>query len=177
MLFIYLFLQTLKFIRFICKSFVFRSHKTLAFFSLHFFFFQCNFNNNITLALCFSLFWHGFLFFSLESRNRSRGMWWTRSYHFTSFSNLLSCWHFTNEMYIFLLIFVVTKSNIKSQLASHAEIVHPTQIFWKEQSGSVFANKTISFKVFLELWKMLFVFDNKIINNFRCILVFQQQFV
>ena len=53
-------------------------------------------------------------FFNLRSSSRRRRMWWTHSYHFASFDNLLFYRRFTNEMYIFLLIFVVTISNIKS---------------------------------------------------------------
>ena len=116
-------------------------------------------------------------FFSLRSGSRSRRMWWTCFQYFASFNNLLFYRHFTNEMYIFLLIYVATISNIKSQLASHAVIVHSPEIFWKEQSINVMVNYSISFEVILEIQEMFVVLNNKIINNFRCILVIHRQFV
>ena len=129
MLFTCLFLQT--FICFISKSFIYRLHKSLTFSSLCFFFF-----NTILVTVSYSRFpflfcgLH-FFFFSLELRRRTRWWQWARSYHFASFDNVLFYWHFTNEMYIFLLIFVASISNIKSQLASYAVIVHPTETFWR----------------------------------------------
>ena len=95
----------------------------------------------------------------------------------TIFQNLLFYWHFTNKMYIFLLIFVACVGNIKSHLTFHTIIIRPTEIFWKERSINVLINMCISFEVFLEPRQMFIVFKNEIINNFRCILVFQWQFL
>ena len=141
MLFIYLFLQTLEFIYFICKSFVSGLHTSLAIFFLHFFFSKQFQEKYYTCAFLFSFFVLHFFFFSLESRSQSRR--WTRFYHFTSLNNLILYQHFTIEIYIFLLIFVATISNIKSQLAFHIIIVHPTEVFQNEQGGNVLVNWSI----------------------------------
>ena len=163
-IYLLIFLQTLEFVHFICKSFVSSSLKSFAFF-IKFLFFDCSFSNNFALALCFSLFWwFAFLFFSLKSRSRQWRWWLTGFYHLISFHNLLFYQHFTNKMYIFLLSFVATVGNIKSQLTFHTIIIHPTEIFWKEGSVSVSISLCISFKVFLELREMFIVFNNKIIN-------------
>ena len=108
-IYLLIFLNTLEFIHFIYKSFVFSSLKSLALFSSRFFFI-----NNFTLTLCFSRFWQfAFLFFSRGSRSR-QWIWLIRFYHFASFHNLLFYQHFRKKMYIFLLIFVASVSNIKS---------------------------------------------------------------
>ena len=92
--------------------------------------FYCNFRNNFTLALSFALFWWlAFLFCNLRSRSRRQRCWWTHFYHLASFHNLLLYQHFANKMYIFFLVFVAAKGNIKSYLAFHTVIVHPTEIF------------------------------------------------
>ena len=152
--------------------------KVLPFF-VAFLFIHSNFSNNFTLALCFSLFWWFiFLFFSLERRSRwQRWLCLTRFYHFASFHDLLFHRHFMNKMYSFLLIFVATLGNIKSHLTFHTIIIHPTEIFRKEHSVNVLINLFISYKVFLELQEMFVVFNKKIINSFRCVLVFQWQFI
>ena len=140
-------------------------------------FFHCNFSNNFTLTLCFPLFWQfSFLIINLGSRSRQR-RWLTRFYHFASFQNLLHYWHFTNKTHIFFLIFVVSVCNLKSYLTFHTIIIHPIEIFWKEQSVNVLINLCICSEVFLESREMFVVFNNKIINNSRCIFAFQWQFV
>ena len=112
-------------------------------------------------------------FFNVGSRKRRRSCW-TRFYHFTSFHSLLFYQHFTNKMYIFLLIFVASVGNIKRDLTFHTIIIHPTEIIWKDRNVSLLIKLCISFEVFLMPRKVFVVFNNKIINNFRCILEFQQ---
>ena len=131
------------------------------------FFFPCNFSSNITLALFFSLIWIALPFFSLRIRSKKGSRQWTRFYHFARLDNLLFYRHLTNEMHIFLLIFVATISNIKSQLASHTVIIHPREIFWKQQSGNVLINQSISFELFLDLRELFIVFNNKTIKQFQ----------
>ena len=141
-IYLLIFLRALKFIHFICKSFV--SSFYVSFFSLQF-------SNNLTLVFCFSLFWQfTFLFLSLRRRSR-RWRWLTNFYHFTSFHNLLFYQHFTKNMYIFLLIFVDSIGNTKSDLTFHTIIINPTKIFWKERSVNVLMNLHISIEVFLSL--------------------------
>ena len=99
-------------------------------------FFHCNFSNNFTRVLCFSLFWRfAFLFFSLGSRSRRR-RWLTHFQHFTS-SHLLVCQHFRNKVYVFMLIFVASVGNIKSRLTFHTTIIYLTEVFSKESSVNV----------------------------------------
>ena len=88
--------------------------------------------------------------------------------------SLLFYQHFTNKMYIFLLIFVASVGNIKRDLTFHTIIIHPTEIIWKDRNVSLLIKLCISFEVFLMPRKVFVVFNNKIINNFRCILEFQQ---
>ena len=117
-IYLLIFLQTLEFIRFICKLFVPTSPKSLAFFITVFFFYLQFKQQFHTRAFAFLFFWRfAFLFFSLGSRSRwRRWLWLTRFYHFTSFHNHLFYWHFTNKMYIFLLIFLASIGNIKATL-------------------------------------------------------------
>ena len=145
--------------------------KRLAFFHL---FFHCNLATISHSRFAFLFF--GRLrscFFNIGSRKRWRRCW-TCFYHFTSFHNLLFYQHFTNKMYIFLLIFVASVGNIKRDFTFHTIVIHPTEIFWKERNVSLLIKLCISFEVFLTPRKIFVVFNNKITNNFRCILEFQQ---
>ena len=153
-------------------------HSKSSFFHDVSFFFHCNFSNNFIFVLSFSLFdgLHSIFSVSRVGVDNGSGCGWHISG--TSLVSTTSCFIAISRIEcIFSCHFCSHRKQYQNPPYSSHHNIHPTEIFWKKHSINVLTNLCISFEMLLQPLEMFVVFNNKIIGNFRCTLLFQWQFV